>query len=81
MPRLSNRKALVVGPIAATFALLEFFVVTVDIIRSAYLVRSMVLVGASEKSDDKEGVEQRFFSKSKYFWRMGVTNAAADGAK
>ena len=80
MPRLSNRKALVVGPIAATFALLEFFVVTVDIVRSAYVVRSVVLLGASEKSDDREEVE-RNFSKTKYFWRMGVTNAAADGAK
>lgn len=53
----SNRKALVVGPMAATFALLEFWVVIVDIVGSADLVRSMVLLVASEKSDDKAEVE------------------------
>ena len=40
MQRSSDRKALVVGPMAATFARLEFFVVTVG---SAYVVRSKVL--------------------------------------
>jgi hypothetical protein len=81
MLRSSNRKALVVGPIAATFALLEFFVVTVDIVGSAYVVRSKVLPVASEGFDDEAEVEQRFSSKLKYFRRVGVTNAAADGAK
>ena len=81
MLRSSNRKALVVGPMAATFALLEFFVVTVDIVGSAYVVRSKALLVASEGFDDKVEVEQRFSSKLKYFWRVGVTNAAADGAK
>lgn len=69
------------GPMAATFGLLEFFIITVDIVGSADVVRSMVLQVASEGFDDKTEVEWRFSSKSKYFWRVGVTNAAADGAK
>ena len=79
--RSSNKKALVVGPMAATFALLEFFAVTVGIVGSAYIVRSKVLPVVPEGFDDKAEVEQRLSSKVKYFWRVGVTNTAADGAK
>jgi len=59
---------------AATWVLLGLFVV----VGPGWV--ALVEEITSVEFEDEACVESRS-SKSKYFWRMGVTNAAAEGAK